>query len=101
MPLVRMHMASPLSESRATSQCMLLPHHWVSQGLEVDYRVSDTDDVANAGSWRTKEQGERAFLAANPESTIIRPSIVFGPGDSFFNVSTHAAIFISACCHMC
>lgn len=39
------------------------------------------------GSWRTKEQGERAFLHANPESTIIRPSIIFGPGDSFFNVS--------------
>jgi dTDP-4-dehydrorhamnose reductase len=39
------------------------------------------------GSWRTKELGEKAFLRENPESTIIRPSIIFGPGDSFFNVS--------------
>jgi nucleoside-diphosphate-sugar epimerase len=38
-------------------------------------------------SWRTKELGEKAFLRENPESTIIRPSIIFGPGDSFFNVS--------------
>jgi dTDP-4-dehydrorhamnose reductase len=37
-------------------------------------------------SWRTKELGEKAFLKENPESTIIRPSIIFGPGDSFFNV---------------
>ena len=37
-------------------------------------------------SWRTKELGEKAFLRENPESTIIRPSIIFGPGDSFFNV---------------
>jgi hypothetical protein len=38
------------------------------------------------GSWRTKELGEKAFLRENSESTIIRPSIIFGPGDSFFNV---------------
>ena len=37
-------------------------------------------------SWRTKAAAEEAFLEANPKATIIRPSIVFGPGDSFFNV---------------
>lgn len=40
------------------------------------------------GSWRTKAAGENAFLRENPQSTIIRPSIVVGPGDSFFNVSS-------------
>lgn len=35
-------------------------------------------------SQRTKWAGERAFLSADPTATIIRPSIVFGPGDSFF-----------------
>ncbi|RXW19161.1 hypothetical protein EST38_g6684 [Candolleomyces aberdarensis] len=35
--------------------------------------------------WRTKGLGESAVLAAHPEATIIRPSLVFGPEDDFFN----------------
>lgn len=34
---------------------------------------------------RTKAAGEKAVLAAFPEATILRPSIVFGPEDHFFN----------------
>jgi NADH dehydrogenase len=34
---------------------------------------------------RTKYRGERAILEAVPTATILRPSIVFGPEDSFFN----------------
>jgi len=34
---------------------------------------------------RTKAMGERLVLAAQPAATIMRPSIVFGPEDSFFN----------------
>jgi NADH dehydrogenase len=34
---------------------------------------------------RTKAAGERAALAEFPEATIIRPSILFGPEDDFFN----------------
>jgi NADH dehydrogenase len=34
---------------------------------------------------RTKAQGEQAVLAAAPEATIFRPSIMFGPEDDFFN----------------
>jgi len=34
---------------------------------------------------RTKAMGERAVLEAYPEATILRPSIVVGPEDSFFN----------------
>ncbi len=34
---------------------------------------------------RTKAEGERAVLAACPDAVIFRPSLVFGPGDSFFN----------------
>jgi NADH dehydrogenase len=44
---------------------------------------------ANAGSEslyaRSKAQGEEAVRAAFPAATILRPSIVFGPEDSFFN----------------
>lgn len=34
---------------------------------------------------RTKYRGERAVLEAAPTATILRPSIVFGPEDKFFN----------------
>ncbi|SDH25312.1 complex I NDUFA9 subunit family protein [Roseospirillum parvum] len=35
---------------------------------------------------RTKARGEQALLEAFPEATILRPSVVFGPGDGFFNL---------------
>ena len=34
---------------------------------------------------RTKAEGERRVLTALPEAAIMRPSIVFGPEDDFFN----------------
>lgn len=43
---------------------------------------------ADAGSEsryaRSKAAGESGLLAAFPQATILRPSIVFGPGDGFF-----------------
>jgi uncharacterized protein YbjT (DUF2867 family) len=35
---------------------------------------------------KTKAQGEEAVFQNCPDATIIRPSLVFGPEDSFFNV---------------
>jgi uncharacterized protein YbjT (DUF2867 family) len=35
---------------------------------------------------RTKALGEQAVLEQCPDATIIRPSLVFGPGDEFFAV---------------
>jgi NADH dehydrogenase len=35
---------------------------------------------------RTKALGEEAVLRAYPEATILRPSIIFGPEDNFFNL---------------
>jgi len=35
---------------------------------------------------RTKGLGEQSVLGIDPTATIIRPSLVFGPEDDFFNV---------------
>lgn len=34
---------------------------------------------------RTKAQGEAAILALRPQAVILRPSLLFGPEDNFFN----------------
>ena len=44
---------------------------------------ADPDSPAEYG--RTKAAGERAAQSAFPEANIIRPSVVFGPDDDFFN----------------
>jgi NADH dehydrogenase len=43
------------------------------------------DPESSALYARSKAQGEAAVLAAVPGATILRPSIVFGPEDDFFN----------------
>ena len=40
---------------------------------------------SNAAYARSKAEGEAAVLAEFPEAIILRPSIVFGPEDQFFN----------------
>ena len=43
------------------------------------------DKSSNAAYARSKAEGEAAVLAEFPDAIIIRPSIVFGPEDEFFN----------------
>src|SRR4051812_1431339 len=43
------------------------------------------DPASPSAYGRTKAEGEAAVRAAFPPSTILRPSIVFGPEDAFFN----------------
>src|SRR5229473_2950152 len=45
---------------------------------------------------RSKAAGEKAVLAAAPAANIFRPSIVFGPDDSFFNRFASIARFSPA-----
>ena len=45
---------------------------------------------------RTKGEGERALLRQFPEATILRPSVIFGPGDGFFNRFGQMAMFAPA-----
>ncbi len=42
--------------------------------------------TAKSAYARTKAQGESATREAFPGATILRPSVVFGPGDGFFNL---------------
>jgi uncharacterized protein YbjT (DUF2867 family) len=43
------------------------------------------DENSQSGYARAKAEGEKAVLAAKPDATIFRPSIMFGPEDNFFN----------------
>ena len=43
------------------------------------------DEHSPAAYARSKAEGERRVLAATPDATIFRPSILFGPNDAFFN----------------
>ena len=43
------------------------------------------DPAAQSLYARSKGQGEQALRAAFPAATILRPSVVFGPEDKFFN----------------
>ena len=43
------------------------------------------DEHSASGYARAKAEGEKAVLAARPDAVIVRPSIMFGPEDDFFN----------------
>ncbi len=43
------------------------------------------DEHSASAYARSKAMGEKAVLAARPDAVIVRPSIMFGPEDDFFN----------------
>ncbi|MEE9330054.1 MAG: complex I NDUFA9 subunit family protein [Parvularculaceae bacterium] len=55
----------------------------ISDIVHVSAIGADLDSASNYA--RTKALGEAAFRDAVPETTIMRPSIIFGPRDGFFN----------------
>jgi NADH dehydrogenase len=54
-------------------------------GKFVHISAIGADATADSDYQRTKAQGEAAVLQHMPNATILRPSIVFGPEDEFFN----------------
>ncbi len=54
------------------------------------------DPNAASSYARSKAAGEAGIRAAFPNATILRPSIVFGPEDSFFNRFARMAQFLPA-----
>jgi len=51
----------------------------------VQFSAIGADANSKSAYARTKAAGEAAVLAAVPDANIVRPSIIFGPEDSFFN----------------
>lgn len=60
-----------------------------SSGVERIIHISglgaDAPDASESAFQRSKVEGEKALRAAFPDATILRPSVVFGPEDSFIN----------------
>jgi NADH dehydrogenase len=54
------------------------------------------DENATSAYARAKGMGEKLVLAATPAATILRPSVVFGPEDDFFNRFASLARFAPA-----
>ena len=54
-------------------------HHFVQ------FSAIGADPNTTTGYARSKAQGEAAVRAAFPDAIVLRPSIVFGPEDQFFN----------------
>lgn len=54
-------------------------------GRMVHISAIGADAASDSDYARTKAEGEAAVLAAIPDAVILRPSIIFGPEDRFFN----------------
>lgn len=57
--------------------------HGVSRVVHVSALGADEDSKSVYAT--SKAEGEAAILAAVPNAVVLRPSVVFGPEDSFFN----------------
>ncbi|MCC7305081.1 MAG: complex I NDUFA9 subunit family protein [Alphaproteobacteria bacterium] len=53
-------------------------------------------DKARSRYAKTKQEGERAVLTAFPRATILRPSVIFGAEDNFFNMFARMAMIMPA-----
>lgn len=57
-----------------------------SAGIPLIHMSSLNADIHSSVSYaKTKAQGEQAVQAAHKNAIIMRPSVIFGPEDSFFN----------------
>ncbi len=62
-------------------------------GTFVHISAIGADEAAGSEYLRTKGLGEKAVLKHVPEAVILRPSIIFGPEDKFFNRFAQMSMF--------
>jgi uncharacterized protein YbjT (DUF2867 family) len=55
-------------------------------GRLVHVSAIGADANSSSGYARTKADGERLVLSAMPSTTVVRPSVMFGPEDNFLNL---------------
>lgn len=67
--------------------------HHVGQFVHISALGVDANTSAYAAS---KRQGEQVIKDIFPKVTILRPSVIFGPDDSFFNMFARMAQFLPA-----
>jgi NADH dehydrogenase len=65
----------------------MLARHAAAAGVKrfLHFSAIGASPAASSAYARSKAAGEAAVLAAFPGATILRPSLVFGPEDQFFN----------------
>ncbi|HEX5317916.1 MAG TPA: complex I NDUFA9 subunit family protein [Stellaceae bacterium] len=62
----------------------------------VHFSALGADPRSTSAYLRSKAAGEQAILDAFPTATILRPSVVFGPEDQFFNKFAAMAMLLPA-----
>lgn len=68
-----------------------------SKGVDRLVHISALGSDAGTSRYaKTKRAGEEAVLERFPSATILRPSVVFGPGDGFFAMFARLAVYAPA-----
>lgn len=61
----------------------------------IHFSAIGADKTSSIPYARTKGLAEESVFEICPDATIIRPSLVFGPGDGFFNVRGSRVVLVT------